>query len=102
MEQIATVHYLLGDYNTSLTEIEQTLELEPRHFGAIAGRGMVLMKLERFGEAAASYREASEINPAATSLQLEAEYAEALQKDVDEDAMTQQQQIRSSSRSSNC
>jgi len=87
--KLATVHYLLGDYNTSLTEIEQTLELEPRHFGAIAGRGMVLMKLERFGEAAASYREASEINPAATSLQLEAEYAEALQKDVDDDAMTQ-------------
>jgi len=52
------------------------------------------MKLERFGEAAASYREASEINPAATSLQLEAEYAEALQKDVDEDAMTQQQQLQ--------
>ncbi|WP_374651586.1 tetratricopeptide repeat protein [Dongia sp.] len=37
----ATVYYLSGDYNASLADIEKVLELEPRHFGAISGLGVV-------------------------------------------------------------
>ncbi len=37
----ATVHYLAGDYDASLADIEHVLELEPRHFGAISGLGVV-------------------------------------------------------------
>eukprot|EP00435_Cladocopium_sp_Y103_P054403 s1447_g17.t1 len=37
--RLATVDYLLGNYNYSLKEIDKTLELQPRHFGALSGKG---------------------------------------------------------------
>jgi tetratricopeptide (TPR) repeat protein len=39
----ATMYYLRGDYAASLDDIEHVLELEPRHFGAISGLGVVNM-----------------------------------------------------------
>jgi tetratricopeptide (TPR) repeat protein len=39
--QRATVHYLLRDFDRSLTDIDKVLELEPRHFGALAGRAVI-------------------------------------------------------------
>lgn len=43
----ATVFYLAGAYRESLADIEQVLELEPRHFGALSGLGLVNLALER-------------------------------------------------------
>lgn len=37
----ATVYYLAGDLDASLADIDHVLELEPRHFGAISGLGVV-------------------------------------------------------------
>ena len=37
----ATVHYLLGDDESSVSDIRKTIELEPRHFGAISGLGLI-------------------------------------------------------------
>lgn len=42
----ATVYYLSGDYDASLSDIEHVLELEPRHFGAISGLGVVNLARE--------------------------------------------------------
>jgi tetratricopeptide (TPR) repeat protein len=59
----ATVFYLLDDYSASLTDIRQTLALEPRHFGALSGLGFILEALDRKEGAIRAFRRALEINP---------------------------------------
>ncbi|WP_375452581.1 tetratricopeptide repeat protein [uncultured Devosia sp.] len=39
--QLATIHFMMGDYQTSLAEIDKVLQFEPRHFGALAGRALI-------------------------------------------------------------
>lgn len=59
----ATVHYLLGNYNQSLSDIEQTLTLEPRHFGAMSGVGMIMLKLGETDKALHAFERVLEISP---------------------------------------
>src|SRR5260221_13578874 len=39
----ATVYFYLDDYPDSLADIDEVLALEPRHFGALSGLGMIKM-----------------------------------------------------------
>jgi tetratricopeptide (TPR) repeat protein len=59
----ATVYYLMEDYSDSLADIRSTLALQPRHFGALAGFGMILEALDRTPEAIRVFKRALEINP---------------------------------------
>jgi len=59
----ATVLYMLGEYQKSQEDIDKVLELEPRHSGALAGQGMVNIKLKNYEKAIRSYEEAREIYP---------------------------------------
>jgi len=59
----ATLHYLQNDYTQSLEDIEQVLVREPRHFGALAGLGMIMQELGDDKRALDAYRKALEINP---------------------------------------
>ncbi len=59
----ATVYYQMGKYQASLEDIVETLKLEPRHFGAITGRGLCYMKLDKWGLALISFERALVINP---------------------------------------
>ena len=59
----ATVYYLIGDYNRSIQDIRQTLLLEPRHFGAMAGFAWILLNQRDFGMAEHVLRKALSVNP---------------------------------------
>jgi len=38
----ATVHFMMKNFRKSMADIDQTLRLEPRHFGALSGMGQIL------------------------------------------------------------
>jgi tetratricopeptide (TPR) repeat protein len=59
----ATLHYEMGQYKAALADIAKALELEPRHFGALAGRAAVYVDTGRWVEALEAYRAALAINP---------------------------------------
>ena len=59
----ATVYYLMGDFTNSVTDIEHTLKLEPRHFGALSGLGLIYMNLGKDQAALRAFRKTLEINP---------------------------------------
>ena len=63
----ATVYYLIGDFQKSQDDIDKVLELEKRHFGALAGQGLVNIKLKNYEKAITSYQMAEEIHPAMKS-----------------------------------
>ena len=59
----ATVLYLMGKYEQSQADIDKVLELEQRHFGALAGQGLVQTALNNYQKAIDSYIEAHKIHP---------------------------------------
>ncbi len=69
----ATVHYLLGNFQNSLGDIRKTLFLEPRHFGALAGRGLVHIQLDEEESALKSFEAALEIHPRLPGAKINAE-----------------------------
>ena len=59
----ATVYYLLGDYSNSIKDIQKTLQLEPRHFGAMAGLAGILLAQGDHETAEAVLKKTLSINP---------------------------------------
>lgn len=59
----ATLYYMQNDYGRSLADIQQVLSREPRHFGALAGLGMIMQEVGDEKRALEAYRKALAINP---------------------------------------
>ena len=59
----ATLRYLMGDYEGSIADIDETLKREPRHFGALSGLGLCHLKLGNREEALAAFERALIHNP---------------------------------------
>ena len=53
----------MGDYRASVRDIQRTLELEPRHFGALSGLGLIYDAIEQPRAALRSFEAAVAINP---------------------------------------
>jgi len=63
----ATVFYMIGEFQKSQNDIDKVLALEQRHFGALAGQGLVNIQLKNYEKAIKSYEKAQEIYPAMRS-----------------------------------
>ena len=59
----ATVLYMIGEFQKSQDDIDQVLKLEKRHFGALAGQGLVNIQLKNYEKAIKSYEKAQQIYP---------------------------------------
>lgn len=65
----ATAHFLAGNYSKSMTDIERTLALEPRHFGALSGMGMIFLDLGKKEPALAAFRKVLDVYPQMRDMQ---------------------------------
>lgn len=66
----ATLFYLAGDYEASLEDIERTLALEPRHFGALSGLALIREAQGRPFEALEALEQVTRIHPCLPHLKL--------------------------------
>jgi len=76
----ATVHYMREDFGKSLVDIERTLALEPRHWGALSGLAIIQRRLGFKDESLKSFRRALEVNP---GLENATKAIEDLEKDAE-------------------
>ncbi|MCE2521118.1 MAG: tetratricopeptide repeat protein [Alphaproteobacteria bacterium] len=76
----ATVHYLMGRFDDSIADCMRVLELEPRHFGALSGLGLIHTALGNPETALYWYREALKQNPHMPAIR---ERAEELANEVE-------------------
>lgn len=75
----ATIRYLLNQYSASIADIERTLMLERRHFGALAGLGLVMRDLGEKEKALQAFERALEVHP---HLQSAEKAADALRREL--------------------
>lgn len=75
----ATVHFMMNNYRKSMADIDKTLQLEPRHFGALSGMAQIMKNTDHKELALSAYQRVLDIYPMMRSAQNEvAELSEEL------------------------
>ena len=59
----ATLHYLIGEQEASEADIKKTLKLEPRHFGALSGLGLVYLQRNELSKAKQAFEDLIAVHP---------------------------------------
>jgi len=59
----ATLYWLMGNYQASIDDIDKTLALEPRHFGALSGLSMIRAAQEMHDDAYQALKRMPELHP---------------------------------------
>ena len=77
----ATIYYMMGEYQLSTSDVMETLQLEPRHFGALSGQGMIYMQLMEKELALEYYEKALDVNPHMTAVKQSIEFLKKLIED---------------------
>lgn len=67
----ATLFFLMGAYDRSAADVDKTLNLEPRHFGALSGLGMIEMQRGHEQAALDAFNRALAVNPHMESVKSE-------------------------------
>ncbi len=65
----ATVHFMMQNYAKSMADISHTLQLEPRHFGALSGMGQIMKNTGRDELALQAWQRVLDIYPMMRSAQ---------------------------------
>ena len=73
----ATLYYLFGEYSASARDIEKTLALEPRHFGALSGLGLVYLAQDEIFKAKSAFESVLLIHPHSPSVRKNIERIDA-------------------------
>ena len=71
----ATLRYMVGDLEGSVADCANVLKLEPRHYGAMAGLGMISASRKNWRRATEWYKRALEIHPYFTGAKIGLENA---------------------------
>lgn len=79
--KLATIHFLMGNYEQSIEDVDKTLKLEPRHFGALAGLGHNFLALGNPEAAIRAYEKALAVNPYMDSLRIRLDQLRAKKED---------------------
>ena len=74
----ATAYFLMREMENSVADIERTLALEPRHFGALSGMGLIFLSREDFHGALDAFRQVLKIYPRSISAHIHVERIEKL------------------------
>jgi len=59
----ATAFFLMGEYALAIADVQRVLTLNPRHFGALSGLGIMLEQMGEIDLALEAMRTVQEINP---------------------------------------
>ena len=59
----ATLHYMKKDFGPAIADIQHVLSVEPRHFGALSGLGIILQEIGDDKRALDAYRRAVAVHP---------------------------------------
>lgn len=76
----ATAFYTMGYLGPAMDDIRQALVLEPRHFGAMTGLGVILRDIGQPEDALLAFEEVLRLSPASPDVR---EAADALRADLD-------------------
>ena len=81
----ATLYYHIKEYRRSIDDIKKTLRLEPRHFGAWSGLGLVSIAQDNYSGALAAFKKALSINPHISNIRRYVQKLEDWQQRKDEE-----------------
>ena len=65
----ATAYFQNGQFGPALADISRVLQLNPRHFGALAGLGIILEEMGQTRDALEVYQEVAKLHPHREGLQ---------------------------------
>lgn len=78
----ATLYFLMHRDEAALADIAKVLDLEPRHFGALAGRGLIYQREKKYTLARAAFLDALTINPGMEAIQAAVKELDKLEQGI--------------------
>jgi len=59
----ATIYFLIGEYDKSLSDCDEVIKRNPQHWGALSGYGQIYVQLDKPEQALMYFQRALAVNP---------------------------------------